>query len=42
MSKWTSACRAIRARVLAVVDRMRELPAQQHMKLAAELRSAFE
>jgi phage terminase Nu1 subunit (DNA packaging protein) len=40
-AKWTSACRSIRARVLAVADRMRELPARQHVKLVAELRSAL-
>ena len=39
--KWTSACRAIRARVLAVANRMRDLPRRQHLKLATELRQAL-
>ena len=40
-AKWTSACRAITARVLAVADRMRDLPPRQHVKLATELRQAL-
>ena len=40
-AKWTSACRAIRARVLAVANRMRDLPPRQHVKLATELRQAL-
>jgi phage terminase Nu1 subunit (DNA packaging protein) len=40
-AKWTSACRAIRATVLAVADRMRDLPPRQHVKLAQELRAAL-
>jgi terminase small subunit / prophage DNA-packing protein len=38
---WTSACKAIRSRVLAVVDRVRDLTAKQRTKLTAELRSAL-
>ena len=37
--KWPSACRAIRARVLAVANRMRDVPPRQ--KLATELRQAL-
>jgi phage terminase Nu1 subunit (DNA packaging protein) len=37
----TDACRAIRARVLAVGDRMRDLTARQHGKLTQELRAAL-
>ena len=40
-AKWSSACRAIRSRVLAVADRMRDLPARQHVKLSRELRDAL-
>ncbi len=40
-AKWSAACRAIRARVLAVADRMRDLPARQHVKLSRELRDAL-
>ena len=40
-AKWTAACRSIRARVLAVADKMRDLPARQHVKLTSELRSAL-
>jgi phage terminase Nu1 subunit (DNA packaging protein) len=40
-AKWTSACRSIRARVLAVADRLRDLPPRQHVKLAQELRAAL-
>jgi len=40
-AKWTAVCRAIRARVLAVADRMRGLPERQHVKLARELREAL-
>ena len=40
-AKWSSTCRAIRARVLAVADRMRDLPARQHVKLSRELRDAL-
>jgi hypothetical protein len=39
--KWISACRAFRARVLAVANRMRDLPPRQHVKLATELRQAL-
>jgi phage terminase Nu1 subunit (DNA packaging protein) len=40
-AKWTATCRAIRSRVLAVADRMRDLPARQQVKLARELRDAL-
>jgi phage terminase Nu1 subunit (DNA packaging protein) len=40
-AKWTVACRAVRSRVLAVADRMRDLPARQHVKLEQELRLAL-
>ena len=40
-AKWSATCRAIRGRVLAVADKMRDLPARQHVKLAQELRSAL-
>ncbi len=40
-AKWSSVCRAIRTRVLAVADRMRDLPARQHVKLSTELREAL-
>lgn len=40
-AKWTAACRSIRARVLAVADKMRDLPARQHVKLATALRAAL-
>src|SRR6266545_3656403 len=40
-AKWTATCRAIRARVLAVADKMRDLPARQHVKLTQELRAAL-
>jgi hypothetical protein len=39
--KWTATCRAIRNRVLAIADRMRDLPAKQRVKLAHELRAAL-
>jgi hypothetical protein len=37
---WTTACRSIRSRVLAVADKMRDLPLRQHVKPAQELRAA--
>jgi phage terminase Nu1 subunit (DNA packaging protein) len=40
-AKWTAACRSIRGRVLAVADKMRDLPARQHVKLVSELRGAL-
>jgi len=40
-AKWSATCRAIRSRVLAVADRMRDLPARQQVKLARELREAL-
>lgn len=40
-AKWTAACRSIRARVLAVADRMRDLSSHQHVKLTQELRNAL-
>lgn len=40
-AKWSATCRAIRSRVLAVADRMRDLPARQHVKLGKELRAAL-
>jgi len=40
-AKWTATCRAIRARVLAVADRMRDLPERQHVRLSGELRAAL-
>jgi phage terminase Nu1 subunit (DNA packaging protein) len=40
-AKWSATCRAIRAGVLGVADRMRDLPARQHVKLATELRAAL-
>jgi phage terminase Nu1 subunit (DNA packaging protein) len=39
--KWTAACRAIRSRVLAVADKMRDLSARQHVRLSTELRAAL-
>ena len=39
--RWSATCRAIRGRVLAVADKMRDLPARQHVKLAQQLRSAL-
>jgi len=40
-AKWAATCRAIRARVLAVADRMRDIPARQQVKLSTELRAAL-
>ncbi|WP_045369903.1 hypothetical protein [Methyloceanibacter caenitepidi] len=40
-AKWSATCRAIRSRVLAVAERMRDLPARQHVKLTRELRDAL-
>ena len=38
---WVMTCKAIRARVLAVADRVRDFTAKQRVKLVAELRSAL-
>lgn len=40
-AKWSAVCRAIRSRVLGVADKMRDLPARQHVKLSRELRGAL-
>ena len=40
-AKWSATCRAIRGRVLAVADKMRDLPTRQHVRLSTELRAAL-
>jgi hypothetical protein len=40
-AKWIAARRAIRVRVLAVADTMRDLRARQHVRLSTELRAAL-
>jgi hypothetical protein len=38
---WTSKLKTFRARILGIGDKMRSLPAPQHVKLVTELRGAL-
>lgn len=39
--EWTGRIRALRARILAVGDKLRHLPAKDHIKVMTELRAAL-
>jgi hypothetical protein len=39
--EWTGRLRALRARILSVGDKLRHLPAKDHVKVMTELRAAL-